>query len=426
MSIWGLDPIPVRAATDRMPLDSALNAGGYSERRDFFALMASGNFRAELSNPTRGIMAVLRNSAGAGQNGCQMEFTQAGVANWAIGQPAGQNAFAIFSGRSDGLDGIEVARWAGNGNFGVGVSPVVRLHAKSSGEIARLETTDARGSGNCYQTFRDPAGEKGYIGFVGGDNMAVMSLLGGVLRLGTNGAFRVVVDGTGQVYPGADNAQGFGFGGARWSTIFAATGTINTSDEREKNWREMLGVGVALFAPNLYDAELRAGLRAIEELGFFQWNDAIELKGPEEARWHFGPRAQLVWAIFAEEDMCPALIQREPGGDWLPPEGSIPPAFLCFDEWGEETAPVMAWWKPSAILGLDGEPVMVPCEEGEEGTEQRPTGETYVTRPAGNRFGVRIDQLHSLMIAALNAERLAQAATIADLTARIVALEPAA
>src|SRR3546814_18590514 len=79
-------------------------------------------------------------------------------------------------------------------------------------------------------------------------------------------------------------------------------------------------------------------------------------------------------------------------------------------EWGEETAPVLAWWRPSEILGPDGQPVMVQCAEGEEGTEQRPTGDTYVVRDAGHIFGVRIDQLQSLMLVAPNRERKHHAA----------------
>ena len=169
--------------------------------------------------------------------------------------------------------------------------------------------------------------------------------------------------------------------------------------------------------------EHAAALDCFEVFGFFQHLDAVAraAEGGAPARWHFGPKAQEVWAIFANHGLAAPL-----GEDGSPPEGSVPHAFLCFDAWGEETAPVLAWWKPSAILGADGEPVMVPCAEGEEGTEQRPTGETYVTREAGNIFGVRIDQLQSLMLVALNKERVAQTAVIADLSDRVAALEPAA
>ena len=51
-------------------------------------------------------------------------------------------------------------------------------------------------------------------------------------------------------------------------------------------------------------------------------------------------------------------------------------------------------------------------------TQSRAAGETYVTREADNIFGVRIDQLQSLMLVALRKEMLA-------LTDRVAALEAA-
>src|SRR3546814_7155199 len=104
-----------------------------------------------------------------------------------------------------------------------------------------------------------------------------------------------------------------------------------------------------------------------------------------------------LWSIFAAHGLAAELVE-DASGDLVPPPGSVPPAFLCFDEWGEETAPVLAWWRPSEILGPDGQPVMVQCAEGEEGTEQRPTGETYVVRDAGNiRSEEHTSELQSLM-----------------------------
>src|SRR3546814_5745852 len=85
--------------------------------------------------------------------------------------------------------------------------------------------------------------------------------------------------------------------------------------------------------------------------------------------WHFGPKAQEVWSIFAAHGLAAELVE-DASGDLVPPPGSVPPAFLCFDEWGEETAPVLAWWRPSEILGPDGQPVMVQCARSEEHTSE--------------------------------------------------------
>jgi len=115
--------------------------------------------------------------------------------------------------------------------------------------------------------------------------------------------------------PGADNAYSLGTAAHRIATVFAGTGTINTSDSRDKAWR-------GAMAP----AELRAAIRIAAELGFYQWHDAIAEKGPDGARQHFGVRAQQVWTIMADEGLVDPL-----GDDGRP--GRTPYAFLCWDEW---------------------------------------------------------------------------------------------
>src|SRR3546814_17815555 len=84
-----------------------------------------------------------------------------------------------------------------------------------------------------------------------------------------------------------------------WSVIFSGTGTINTSDAREKTWRG---------APTV--EEIAAARRIVDELGFFKWNDATAAKGAEEARRHSGFRARPVGAIRAAE----GLTDRIPEG----------------------------------------------------------------------------------------------------------------
>lgn len=164
------------------------------------------------------------------------------------------------------------------------------------------------------------------------------------LNFTAGGALRLAIDPAGNVVPGADNGQAFGWSSARWSVIFAATGTINTSDQREKQWR-----GAAR------PAELEAARRIIGELGFYQWNEAIAKKGADGARLHFGIRAQRIWSIMAEEGLVDPL-------DAAGRPGATPYAFLCWD--GEKG---------------DG--------EGE----------------AADRFGVRVDQLTLFLVAAQEA-----------------------
>lgn len=161
-----------------------------------------------------------------------------------------------------------------------------------------------------------------------------------------NGTQVAQITSGGMLQPGADNGQTLGSGPFRWSVVYAGTGTINTSDAREKTWR-----GAAT------EAELRAACRIVGELGFFQWNDAIAVKGADGARMHFGARAQAVWAIMADEGLI------EPIAEGAAPSSRY--AFLCHDEWDE---------------GAAGE-----------------------GPPAGDRFGIRTDQLALFLIAAQEA-----------------------
>lgn len=128
-----------------------------------------------------------------------------------------------------------------------------------------------------------------------------------------------------------DNAASLGTASARWSVVYAATGTINTSDEREKTPIEPLT-----------EAHRRIALFLKGKIGVFRFKDAIEQKG-DGARYHFGIGAQTVAAAFQAEGLDPHQY-----------------ALFCYDEW--------------------------PSEGG---------------RPAGNRYGVRYDELAMFILAAI-------------------------
>lgn len=119
----------------------------------------------------------------------------------------------------------------------------------------------------------------------------------------------VAEDGTFQ--PFADNLRSLGKAGARPSTIFAATGVINTSDERLKQQFR-----------SVVDAEKAAALEIKATIGMFKFNDAVDEKG-DAARWHVGVKAQQVVSILESHDLNPF--------DY---------GFVCYDEWEEsETGP---------------------------------------------------------------------------------------
>lgn len=209
------------------------------------------------------------------------------------------------------------------------------------------------------------------------------------MRVYANGAERLRLEAAGAIRPGADNAQTLGTSGSRWSVVYAGTGTINTSDENDKLWRGGLDA-----------AELRAARRIAAELGFYQWLAKIDEIGAENARFHFGVRAQVVWSIMADEGLVDPL-------DTNGRPGRTPYAFLCWDDWEEETAPAMADVEIPAVFDSQGNE-LAPAR-----IETQPTGEMEVVREAGSRFGIRPDQLALFLIAAQEARLVALEAIIA-------------
>ncbi len=224
-----------------------------------------------------------------------------------------------------------------DGSIGIGTDAVAALpmHIRAPEIRLRLEPTNA--GGRIFEIVN------GGGGLVTAGFFAVHDLVSGANRLlvqqGAGEGMRI--DGSNHILPGADNSQNLGSAIRRYATVFAGTGTINTSDAREKTWRGAMN-----------DSERAAARAIIGELGWFQWRSARRRKGKDAARLHFGVRAQAVWRIMADHGLIDPI-----GADGRP--GRTPYAFLCFDEW-------------AAAKG----------------------------RKRGHRFGLRHDQLALFLIAA--------------------------
>lgn len=362
-----LSPISTPAASDRIGAGTGPNAGGYSLRGDFIWKRAGGEYLA--NGP------VVAGFAGADTT------YNAGFYGRA---PAGGTVDWDFK-TNDATYGARTAfTVTAAGNIGVGVTaPAARIHALSISTIARFGSTAARGAGNCLVDFADPTGRKGYLGYGSGvnDSMFLINDLAWPMYFGVNASSQWQING-GHFLPATDNAHTVGNATFRPAQLFASTNVIGTSDEREKTWRGGLTAD-----------ELRAAKRIVAELGFFQWNDAVAEKGEDGARLHFGVRAQQVWAIMADEGLV------DPIEEGVAPSSKY--AFLCYDRWDEQIVPEMEAWRASNILGPDGNPVIVKCEPEDEGAVMKPTGERVVE--AGDRFGIRPDQLALFLIAAQEA-----------------------
>ncbi len=157
----------------------------------------------------------------------------------------------------------------------------------------------------------------------------------------------------------SDNTTSLGQASYRMTTIFATTGTINTSDQNEKQ-----------SIQSLTTAEMNVGKKLSSLIKTYKWNSSVEEKG-DSARTHTGIIAQDVQQAFTDEGLDATKY-----GLW------------CSDIWS---------------IDADGEEIENPEEETEN-------------NPSKTRLGIRYEQLLSF-IQAYNDQRFT------ELEARITTLE---
>jgi len=183
-----------------------------------------------------------------------------------------------------------------------------------------------------------------------------------------NGSDRLWLTPVGNVTPGVDNTQTMGSASYRWSQVYAGTGTINTSDAREKT-----------PVRSLFDDELQAAIALSKEVGVYQFLDSVKAKS-DKARHHIGMTVQRAIEIMEHHGIDPFAY-----------------GFICYDKWGEETKehPAIeareAVEAKAAVLDDEGN-VIEPAVEAQPAIKAKDAW-TEVTLKAGDRYSFRYDQL---------------------------------
>jgi hypothetical protein len=107
----------------------------------------------------------------------------------------------------------------------------------------------------------------------------------------------------------SDNLVDLGKVAARFDDIYATNGTIQTSDQNEKQDIE-----------ELTEAETRVAVACKGLLRKFRWKSSVEAKG-DEARTHFGIIAQDLQAAFAAEGLDAGDYAMFTSSTWTNDEG---------------------------------------------------------------------------------------------------------
>ena len=248
----------------------------------------------------------------------------------------------------------------------------------------------------------------------GTGNMNIQAEEGANLVFTTNsaGASRaIVIDPVGNLRPNSNSSQSCGSSSFRWSQVYAATGTINTSDARSKQ-----------DIQDLDEVERRVAVAAKNLLKKYRIRDAVAEKG-DAARWHFGVIAQELAAAFEAEGLDPWRYGVLCWDEWWSAEVEIPAETTpIMEEVEEEITHTVTVEEP--VLNEHGAPtselqqvekevvelVKTQVETGEleilmEARTELQTFASAEDAPEGaeyhNRQGVRYDELFAFILAAL-------------------------
>jgi hypothetical protein len=317
--------------------------------------------------------------------------TTGGVELQADATNVGSNPFMAFD-----VGGSEKMRILDGGDVLVGKTSA---DSTVAGVIARPDGfTVATRDGNATAQFRRLTSDGDIVLFVKDSTT--------VGRIGSSStSSRIFISGgnvgitfttNGRAYPtdnsgvGLDNAMDWGQSNYRFDDIYATNGTIQTSDENEKQQ-----------IANLTDAEITAAKAISALFKTYKWNDSVAEKG-DAARTHTGVIAQDVQSAMTDAGLD--------SGDY---------AFFISSTWWETQTDVPAVEAVAEVLDEDGN-VVTEAVEAKEAYTRTDTYDTAEEAPEGaterTRLGVRYPELLAFVGAATE-QRLANIET------RLAALE---
>lgn len=222
--------------------------------------------------------------------------------------------------------------------------------ADSGSAIRRLYIVPDAGTIRVYDDLRPATDNESSIG-----SGSLWWKKGYFRALEVNGCVNMGYDSQYFVRPLVDGATSLGTASKRWIAVYAADGSINTSDARLKT-------GI--------DAPSEALMRAWGKVSFnvFQFKDAVEKKGSEHARIHVGCIAQEIADAFASEGLDASRY-----------------GLFCYDEWEDE-------WEDVEVV--DQEEVVAP--DGTTAQERITHMERRLATPAGNVYSLRYEECLAL------------------------------
>lgn len=261
-----------------------------------------------------------------------------------------------------------------------------------------------------YSTNQDGAYPSNYINSVGGDSQVSiaanwfsgqrdLSIINSNIAGGGFGFYqmttasaktRLVSFNTGTFQPGVDNTMTLGGASFRWTTVYATTALINTSDVNDKQQIE-----------NLTSAEIAVAKKLKDLFKTYKFNSAVEQKG-DNARIHIGLMAQDVQQAFIDEGLDPGKY-----------------ALFCSDTWQEyngQAVLVDAENMYSVLTGYELDGQTFTLDEGNVAPENSTAIYTKVPTTTVTKLGLRYIELMAFLLAA-NAEEMN------SLTARLSVLE---